>query len=254
MQFEPIDGLNTPRTGLLWQRFRDELPNIEEHPPLSPVVERFEHPEPSKVNVIVETKPPVPRVWFLDADKTSLIQVQPDRFIHNWRKVTGKEAYPRYETIRQQFSTEVAEFIAFLEAEKLGGVVVTQCEVTYVNHIEPEGVWERHGQVAALLRHWTDLPEGGFLPESEDVRMQIRHVIRNESGNPVGRLLTVLQPVWKTKDNSPVLTLNLTARGGPLSDGIDGAFRFFDLGRDWIVRGFETLTTDVMHQKWGKVQ
>ena len=206
------------------------------------------------MDVIVEEKPPVPRVWFLNADKTSLIQIQPDRFIHNWRKVTGQEAYPRYETIRQQFSNEVADFIAFLEAEKLGGVVVTQCEVTYINHIEPNGVWERHGQVASLLRHWTDLPEGGFLPESEDVRMQIRHVIRNESGNPVGRLLTVLQPVWKTKDNSPVLTLNLTARGGPLSDGIDGAFLFFNLGRNWIVRGFENLTTDVMHQKWGKVQ
>lgn len=95
LQFDPLDRLKTPLIEVLWNQFRARLPEIEEHPPLPQVVERFDAANPPKVDVVFEERPPVARVWFLTQEKTELIQVQQDRFIHNWRKVTGQEPYPR---------------------------------------------------------------------------------------------------------------------------------------------------------------
>jgi len=250
LQFEPVAGLTTAHVGVLWQRFREKLPLIEEQPPLPRVYEKFGPPSPAQVEVTVEEKPPVPRVWFLNREKTELIQVQADRFIHNWRKTEGIEPYPRYEPIRDRFRGEVAVLEQFLKEEGLGTLAVNQCEVTYVNHIEPSGVWEGHGQLEKVLRNWSPLPEGGFLPEVEDGGVRLRFVIPGEAGKTVGRLHVVLQPAWKKGDNTPILVLNLTARGEPLGEGIEGAFAFFNLGRRWIVKGFADLTTPEMHRVW----
>ena len=114
LQFNTLQNLKTPLSGVLWERFRKRLPEIEEHPPLSPVVERFDPPVAPKIDVLIEEKLPVPRVWFLTPKKTELIQVQQDRFIHNWRKVDGEGTYPRYETLREKFAAEIREFMTFL--------------------------------------------------------------------------------------------------------------------------------------------
>ena len=72
LQFEPISSLTTAHVGLLWQRYRDRLSVIEEHPPLPSQFERFGPPSP-RVNVSIEDKPPAPRVWFLNEQKTRVV-------------------------------------------------------------------------------------------------------------------------------------------------------------------------------------
>lgn len=253
LQFEPLAGLSTAHMGLLWQRFRSQLPLIEEHPPLPPAVEKFEPPPPAQVEVSIEEKPPAPRVWFLNESKSELVQVQPDRFIHNWRKIEGIEPYPRYEPIRGKFRDEVAVLERFLTDEKLGPLVVNQCEVTYVNHIEPSGLWDRHGQLERIFRVWSGLGGASFLKVPEDAGLRMRFAILDIKGKPVGRLHAAIQPAWKKTDNSPILVLTLTARGRPAGEGIDGAFAFFELGREWIVRGFADLTTPGMHRVWERI-
>ncbi len=253
LQFEPIAGLTSAHLGLLWQRFRERLPLIEEQPPLPPMLETFGPPSPARVEVTVEEKPPVPRLWFLNQDKTELIQVQADRFIHNWRKMEGMAPYPRFEAIRDKFRGEVATLGKFLEDEEMRSPIVNQCEVTYVNHIEPSGVWERHGQIDKVLAGWAATPERRFLPEAEDGGVRLRFVMRDDGGKPMGRLHVMSQAAWKKADNAPILILNLTARGEPAGEGIEGAFRFFEIGRRWIVKGFAELTTTQMHKAWERI-
>ena len=53
-------------------------------------------------------------------------------------------------------------------------------------------------------------------------------------------------------DSTPVLRMILTARGKPLGDGIDEVLSFIDIGRVWIVLGFEAITMEEMHEIWGK--
>ena len=52
----------------------------------------------------------------------------------------------------------------------------------------------------------------------------------------------------------PIFVLNLTARGEPLGDGVNGAFAFLELARDWIVKGFDELTRPEMHRVWERIQ
>ncbi len=244
--------MTTAHVGLLWQRYRDRLPEIEERAPLPPVTEGFALPSPPRAEVSFEDKPPTPRVWFVNEEKTELLQVQQDRFIHNWRKVGEGDAYPRYERIRDRFREEVLAFEEFLKAEHLGELAVNQCEVTYVNHVERAGEWQHHGEIERVLKNWTPLPAPAFLPVPEDATLRWRYRITGENG-PVGRLYVAVQPSWSVADKRPVWVMNLMARGAPIGPGIRGAFEFFDLGREWVVRGFADLTTDSLQHRWERV-
>ncbi len=252
LQFKSLSSLTTAHVGLLLRRYRDRLPLIQEHPPLASAAESFAPPAPPRVEVTFEDKPPAPRVWFVNEAKTELVQVQQDRFIHNWRKVGRGTAYPRYERVRERFRDEVSKFEAFLGEEKLGELVVSQCEVTYVNHIERAGEWESHGEIEKVLKNWVPLPAAAFLPAPEDAVLRWRYRISGSSG-PAGRLYVTAQPSWSTADGRPVWVMHLMARGAPIGAGIEGAFEFFDLGREWVVRGFADLTTDAMQHAWERV-
>lgn len=251
LQFQPLQGFSSVHVGLLWHKFRHTFPLIEEHTPLSAARETLDVPSPEQVEVTTEAGPPLPRVCFLNESRTELIQIQADRLMHSWRK-TGKysTSYPRYERIRTNFRHEVWEFQELLTDERLGKLAFDQCEITYVNHIEPCEAWHSHGQIEGVLRAWT-AQQRSFLPELEDGSIQQRFVIRSGSDRPLGRLHASLTPAWKAEGKSPILVLTLTARGSPLGQGIDGAFGFLDLGREWIVKGFLDLTTTDMHRAWG---
>ena len=254
VQYEPLTALCTPAMGLLWSEFRDRFPNVEEHAPLEAVIERFGVKGPKKVGVRVEMmpKPPVPRCWFLNEAGTELIQVQQDRFVHNWRKVGEGEDYPRFEHVRDRFKRELRVFESFVRREKLGELVPTQCEVTYVNHIVAGRGWERHGQLGEVLTLFVPKYSEAFLPEPEDARMAVRYVIPGADGEPLGRLHIVMEPGYRRDDNRPMFLLDLTARGRPERDGVDGVLRFLEIGREWVVRGFAAVTTAQMHKIWGR--
>ena len=189
----------------------------------------------------------------MNASKTELIQVQSNRFIHNWRKGEGVEPYPHYEPIREKFRGEVAVLERFLKDEELGALALNQCEVTYINHIEPSEVWHYHGELEKVFAMWSGLKNAAFLPNPEDAGLQVRFPITNDTGKLVGRLNVIIQPAWKKTDNSPILAMNLTARGTPLADNVDGAFAFLDLGREWIVKAFADLTTAGMQRAWERI-
>ena len=248
LQFAPLAGLTTAHIGLLWRKYRSRLPLIEEHPPLDPVLESFDPPKPPHVDIVFGNKPPVPRVWFLSEAKTELVQIQQDRFIHNWRKAGEDAAYPRYEKIRDQFQEEVRAFSDFLDEEQLGELSISQCEITYVNHVAFEGDEVGFGNVENLIANWRPLRDSAFLPTPEELLLSWRYRMSEDTG----RLHVMVRPAWDANKRR-FWTLNLMARGGPKRDGIEGAFAFFDMGREWIVRGFADLTTESMHRNWERV-
>lgn len=244
LQFEPLSKLTTAHIGLLWEKYRAHLPGIQEHPPLDPVLENFDPPRPPQVEIAFGNKPPMPRVWFLSEANAELVQVQNDRFIHNWRKAGTDATYPRYEKIRDEFWEEVRTLAQFLDDEKLGELAVNQCEITYVNHIDYGAVTVDPDEVFA---NWRALQASAFLPTPEDILLRWRFRMPNE----IGRLHVMVQPALDS-NRQRIWTMNLMARGRPLGKGIDGAFGFFDVGREWIVHGFTDLTSQLMHRHWGR--
>ena len=91
VQFKRLEALRSAHLGLLWAKFRPEgFPRTEDHAPLEPAFERFD-PNLLRTQLGIEVRasdlPPLPRVWFLNEAGSELIQIQRDRFVHNWRKV-----------------------------------------------------------------------------------------------------------------------------------------------------------------------
>src|SRR6266566_1973662 len=128
VQFESMDDMHAPQLGLLWSQFRKDFPRVEQHPPIPSVVETFGQTLSARPGFQIEMSelpfPFLPRLWFLNESGTELVQVQQDRFIHNWRKTDSGQQYPRYEYIRGRFNSELQLFSSFLEAEKLPRLVI----------------------------------------------------------------------------------------------------------------------------------
>jgi uncharacterized protein (TIGR04255 family) len=168
VQFERLE-MRAAHLGSIWAHFRDRFPKTEEHPPLSNIVEQFGLREASPVDIEFGLgQIPVPRCWFLSGDGTQLIQVQQDRFVQNWRKLDKPVTYPRYETLRKAFALDLKRFDQALKSENLGTPNINQCEVTYVDHIECDGVASSHSDVGKVFNVWRDDYNSPFLESGFD--------------------------------------------------------------------------------------
>jgi uncharacterized protein (TIGR04255 family) len=221
-----------------------------------PLIERFGPAAAEGIEVLVEpfAALPLPRLWFLRADGAELIQVQNNRFIHNWRKLRPEDPYPRYENVRGRFREELRQFEAFLGSEQLGQAVPDLCEITYFNHVRAGSGWEHHGELHEVLRVWK--PDFGedFLAnrELEGSSVNFQFLMKDDEGRPFGRWRVSVQPGFDRKGEVPIFVITNSARGRPLGDGLDGALSFLDVGHEWTVRGFAAITTEAQHRGWGR--
>lgn len=258
VQFAGTNGLRTVHYGRLWDTFRTEFPSFGEHPPLDPMFETFgARSEREQLKLQFSTEPPLPRLWLMNAPShtqaNELLQFQPDRFLHNWRKTGDDATYPRYENIRERFRSELTQLNKFLTSERLGEIEPTQCEISYFNHILSEDGEDLPTNFHTVFSFWRD----GLFDERqlgfEGAAVNIRFAIRDDDHQPIGRLHVTAQP-GHSSDGTPMIALNLTARGRPTDPSIEGVFSFLDQGRDNLVRRFAALTTKKMHERWGRRQ
>jgi uncharacterized protein (TIGR04255 family) len=254
LQFEPLEALHSSHLGLLWNAFRSEgFSNTEDHAELAPVVEDFDPKPTPRVGVRLQAfddAPPLPRIWFLNSARNELIQIQRDRFIVNWRKGADAQPYPRYVNIKRRLQSEFATFIACLASENLGAIRLTQCELTYVNHITVAAAGILHGDISSVVTTWTNTYSEPFLAKPEDVAFHARYKMCDEQGKPVGRLHVSFQPAYRATTAEPIFVMNMTARGEPRPADFEGALELFDREHEWIVRGFASITTEQMHKEW----
>lgn len=250
VQFEPVPKLDGSWIARFWlEHARARFPEWIEAPALPPAIEWFGIPgQPRGVMFRLGQSALANRAVFQDASHTGLLQLQQDRFVRNWRKVGKGEAYPRYESIRASFASEVSQLRQFLTQHQLGELIPNQCEVTYVNHIAVDDV-NKLGQIETLFAPWSGKFSDGWLSTPETVEVASHHRIVIE-GVPVGRLHIALQPGYGGTEAMFVLTL--TARGRPSGPMDTDVLAFLDVGREQIVRGFTSMTSTEMHAKWGR--
>jgi len=247
VQFDRLAALRTVHFGLYWNEVRSRFPKSEERPELPPIDERFPPPPRPAVGIQFEAfeNPPIPRFWFIDAGGTELIQVQRDRFIKNWRKVGEGDEYPRYESVKEGFERDFADYREFIARNELGTVRINQCEVTYINHIVAGAGWTTYSDIEKVFTVWRQ-PVGTHPGCAEGLSFRAQFPILGQGGVFIGRLYASLQSAQRLQDGVPMFVLELTARG-ILGDNTD----FFNIGREWIVRSFKELTTAEMHRIWG---
>lgn len=64
----------------------------------------------------------------------------------------GSTQYPRYPAVREVFVTRATELGQFLADSGIGGMSLTQAELTYINAIDVEAAAQ--GDLSPILRHW----------------------------------------------------------------------------------------------------
>jgi len=256
VQYEEIPGLLAPHLGVIWEKFRDRFPGLEQHPPVPTRLERAGVQSVESPHIQVSMEIGTPRVWMIDEAGQELLQIQNNRFVRNWRKYEDPQSeYPRYNThIKPKFLDDLRAFRSVVVDMGFPDVRINQCELTYVNHIRRDGVWEEHGDLAKIFVGWRGTQQDKSL---ENIAVRFSKEIESSDDNFLGRLHVDIRGGYaQTKDSppqsEPVYLMNIIARGRPTSDQEDGIVEFLDIGRAEIVTAFDELTTEAMHAVWEK--
>lgn len=240
--FQPIQEFSAAWFGLLWSRFGEKFTGTQDRPALPMPMPM----PPGQVRIDLTPGVELPRVWFTTEDSTRLVQVQKNRFHFNWQKSEVGEEYPGFIAIHEEFKRHLGAFEEFLSEQGVAKPQFTQFELTYVNRIPVDGVWSGFQQVGRVLTDlsWRD-QEDRFLPPPEQMAW--------EAGFPMpggaGVLSVRARSVRRRDTGEPALALDLTASGPSSGEDID---HWFDIGHQWIVRGFTDLTGPEMHKRTWK--
>lgn len=226
LSFSKIKKFKSHHIGLFWQKIKDEFPIVEH-------AMRLEV-KPSDIDL----KEYLPRVWFVKNEQNRLIQLQDDRFYFNWRRIQEDEAYPRYETIIEDFKKYLLVFEKFLEEENLGRVYPERCELTYINHISKGEGWETVSDVISIFRDLCWNTEDRFLPPPVNVGGKVTFQLPDNKG----RLELILQQAIRKTDKRPMFVLQNIATGLGEDKNMGAVWEWFNVAHEWIVYGFTDLT------------
>lgn len=128
----PLLNFRSEHVGLFWASIRKEFPACTQQFPLNNVAMAPGEPFP------------MPRYWFLSKDEVTLLQVQRDAILFNWRKrPTDKADYPQYKSLKAKFDEYYDRFASFLQQNtQTPELIIERCELAYVNVIEPTAYWK----------------------------------------------------------------------------------------------------------------
>lgn len=238
--FAPLSGWSVLHFGLAWERFRELYPVTEIKTAGGIAQMRFTSAEGIDFDAL-----PI-KAMFIDQSGNQLVQIQRNAFIRNWRLTKDSVEYQHYENVRPLFQRDWEAFCSFLKDEKLGPIEVTQCEVTYINHLIRGEEWKTFNDVPRIFRLWAS-PGAESLSASQ----MVSFVTVFELPDNAGTLQVVLQPGIRKSDSKEIIQFSLTATGKPAGSNLGDILKWLDLGHVAVVTSFRDLTTPDMHKYWG---
>jgi uncharacterized protein (TIGR04255 family) len=249
--FRPLPGLNSAYQGLLWaNKYRLDFPLVEERPTLEESIEQFggDTSNSRGMTFRVMDKPEAPRLWAQSKEGTKVVQIQRNALISNWLRDNQKPAYVKYDVRKSEFEARLNALLEFLSQEKLGDLIPTSCMMTYVNHIDLESLELEPSRAADIFSFFDENMRFKWLSDPDQLSLNMSFPMPDERG----RLHVQINPAAKaTKDKQEyVLRFDLTARGRPVSNTIESALKWFELGHEWITRGFADMTRPAWHLEW----
>jgi len=131
-------------------------------------------------------------------------------------------------------------------------LVPNWCEVTYINHIGSDPGSSDLPSLSRVMRGFTVPAADDFLPEVEGAQIGLTFEIPGET-SVRGRLSVSMLSAVHNETGQPMWAMTLTARILAADGGIDAALRALDDGHEWVVNGFENLTSEEMHARWHTV-
>lgn len=245
--FEPLVALRQAHIGFFWSKIRDQFPEVEDHEPRPPYVESLEDDTPRPAFELEILSAPMPnRAWFVASDKTELLQLQRDRFVHNWRH--QNDGYPHFEPLLANFVDGFTTLRTTLQELGLPSPRLNHAEVTYVNRIEASALDQFLTFVTC-----PDLSAGGVMPNEAFGQLGLRFPVRSDD-KTVGHLYTECLPAPAAGDEGPGYQMTLTFRAPMPEPRFDDLQDLLLQGRSAIVHTFAGITQSRYHEQWGRIQ
>lgn len=250
VQFKSPSNYRRIKAYEVWGLFKEKFPEVQEMPPLPPQFETFGLSSapafPFEFNLNL---PALDRFWFMTKQGEQLLQFQADRLLHNWRKVGDQtNTYPRFERIIEQFRSDVTTLEMYFQQLGNERLFVTQCELSYVNHIHING----DPTEPFRPQEWLSTVAANQAPVDEFVSV-IKRVVHDNDGKPFARLHRE-SATGSDRSGRKMLFLNLTVRGRPSVDSISSALEFINAARYIIAEEFLAVTTGQAHERWKRTQ
>jgi len=239
--FVPLSW-SVPHFGAFWNEVRTDYPKFEVHPPIGEANFEFNGLSPQAI-----VKLPV-RCWFINEESNRLIQVQNNRFFHNWRRPNLDAPYLHYAELKPVFEREWGRFRDFANRYELGAPNVLSCEVSYINHLDKGVGWDSFSDLSRIFPSVGRFEGRSLLKKPETISANVSYVMPSNEG----RLHVVIQPAIRQLDGKEIIQLAITGSCRPASSETAELARCLDFCRDWVVRGFDELTSDEMHKIWRK--
>ena len=236
--FDSITELRAGHFGVLWQKFGPDFSGIEDQNLLGPV---------SEEDMNSRSALPLPRVWFVHEDENELIQVQFNRFLHNWRKRRPDDKYPGYKTVMGNFENYLSSFREFLAETELGVLVPKRYEITYIDHILENEGWETISDLERVFPNFVLLKGQNIL--STDIR-EVNWKMVFGLPNDFGQLQLSIRNARRVVDDRHLLRIEFTAYSNQPYKPMRS---WFDVAHDEILNLFSNLISDeIQMQFWGR--
>lgn len=247
VQFPAV--LNPVHLWLYHERVKAHFPKLQVQAPIAPSFETFGAVPVMTFGIHVQTGPQL-RLWFLSEDESSLIQLQSDRLLFNWRAGLKSNPYPHFEAVYSEFTRAFEQLEALAAEQHIRAIDVNQCEVHYVNPLPIENTATPLSAPEKVFRFVGNSLGSEWKEPLEDLAFTLRYRLKDQSGQAFGRLTVAVSSSGLVPNVAPGLQLELTARGAPRGSGREGVVAFHDQGHQAIVRCFAAITTTEMHNLW----
>lgn len=257
IQFDPPKGLNQAHLGAFWVTQKDTLPHVRATQPITTTNEVFGGQGqwlPPSLQLALTNEPDC-RLQMTSSDDQWMCQVQRNRLVINWRK--RSEEYPRFSATWSRFRAAHQAWQAFLSELEMAPLKPRLWEVTYVNRIPKENLWEKPSDWPNVFPGlW-----GGSFAAVEGVELRgFQGQWVWESSSPAARLYVEPKPGRTVEEpHQDVLLLSLTARGHLDADSKASEASKNDqiesgmcCGHNLIVSTFDRIASDRAKKAWGR--
>ena len=194
------------------------------------------------------------RIWLVSKDEVSLLQLQSDRFVFNWRR-RGDSRYPSFEPIFSEFGNR---FTTWRDLVNNRGsdyhLQPQQLELTYTNWLADDHTTQTDVLTLAAVAGSVRIPgaETNYEPA-----YAIGNYTLARDGIPAGRLAlsiigNAVRSVGVTVQRGSTMSISYFTE---LEPGIpdERLTETIAFGRYSIVSAFDQLTTSQGHSLWGRI-
>jgi len=173
--------------------FKHNFPRIHESPLLPVTIEKIDRLNEFRIAADGNT-----RKVFVNND--TLIQIQGDRFLLNWRKLDTADEYPHFDNVYQLFVRELNNLFSLKEILKTS---INQYEITYVDHLLDESFSEHRFAIKELFN---------FISLNDSVKSFVLNFVVPQ---PLieGNLSINIKTGIRVQDQKPLIVLESTCRG-----------------------------------------